>query len=321
MPLITRLAVTDRSAKYEEDYLQLYYFKDQYGNFGDDLNPWLWENLFPGLFNETDPDLFIGVGTLLNHRLPAAPSYTVFGSGHGYGSPPEITSDWKFYCVRGPLTAASLGLSKKLAITDPASLAPLFFRETKEKLYPVSFMPHCDSARLGDWSDVCQRAGIHFLDPRDPFLEVFGGISQSELLLTEAMHGAILADSFRVPWIPIRAYEHISEYKWQDWFQSIGIETGLSPLPSIWRGDRSSDVGTRLKNRLKQVLLKTSLWQNTWKAPPPQKSSEKLIDQAAFSLLTIQNSAPHRLSSKRIFDDNTAKLLEAAKHLKKDLCI
>ncbi len=66
--------------------MQLYYFKDRRGNFGDDLNPWLWRQLLPEVMQGSPDELFVGIGTLLNHRLPAAPLKHVFGSGHGYGT-------------------------------------------------------------------------------------------------------------------------------------------------------------------------------------------------------------------------------------------
>lgn len=298
--------------------MKLYYFKDQFGNFGDDLNPWLWENLFPGFLNQADQDLFIGVGTLLNHRIPPAPSITVFGSGHGYGGLPKISPEWNFYCVRGPLTASSLGLSNKLAITDPASLVPLFYPAREKKEFPVSFMPHCESCRLGDWAHVCEQAGITYLDPQKPFLEVFADISRTELLLTEAMHGAIVADSFRVPWIPLKAYDHISEYKWRDWLQSVQLDAEFCRLPSIWRGDVCSEIGVRLKNKLKRGLLKTALWQDTWQLPPPVKSNRRQIDEAVSILNRIVASAHPRLSAKQVFDDNTSRLMETVDRFKTD---
>ncbi len=32
--------------------MKLYFFKDQGGNFGDDLNPWLFGQLFPQLLDD-----------------------------------------------------------------------------------------------------------------------------------------------------------------------------------------------------------------------------------------------------------------------------
>ncbi len=103
----------------------------------------------------------------------------MFGSGHGYGSLPRVTPDRTFYCVRGPGTAKALGLDPALAITDPAMLAPLFEKRQPEKKFRVSYMPHCDSARLGDWQQVCDLADVNLIDPRQDFLEVFWQIKQS----------------------------------------------------------------------------------------------------------------------------------------------
>lgn len=301
--------------------MKLYYFKDDEGNFGDDLNPWLWQQLFPDFFNDTDKDLFVGIGTLLNHRIPAAPAVTVFGSGHGYGELPLVNANWKFYCVRGPLTAKTLGLPAELAITDPASLAAQLHTTPVQKQYKISFMPHCESARLGDWEKVCRIAGIHFLDPRKPYLEVFDGIRQSELLLTEAMHGAILADSFRVPWIPVKAYPHISEYKWQDWLMSVQVKADFSTIAPIWRGDQSTDKTIRLKNVLKRCLLNTPLWRSDWGKPPEPKSTAQQLDAVAQSLTAIAKMAPPQLSLTKVFNENTARLQDKVQQFKLDFGI
>lgn len=299
--------------------MKLYYFKGHEGNFGDDLNPWLWDSLFPGLFDDDPDHLFVGVGTLLNHRIPEAQSTTVFGSGHGYGKLPNITPAWQFYCVRGPLTAETLGLDAKLAITDPANLVPMFYQQHHEKKYKLSFMPHCDSARLGDWAAVCQRAGIHFIDPRQQYFDVFAAIQSSELLLTEAMHGAILADAFRTPWIPVKAYPHISEYKWQDWLLSVGLNTNFQSLTPVWRGDNDASMLQKLKNKTKRVLLDTPVWREHWSKAPQRKSSSSQLDMVANELLSISVNCEPVLSNEQIFHSNRAKLLEVADRFRHDI--
>lgn len=301
--------------------MKLYYFKDPQGNFGDDLNPWLWQQLFGNIFDHNTEDLFIGVGTLLNHRIPKANTFTVFGSGHGYGEKPAVTPNWKFYCVRGPLTAKTLGLDTSLGITDPASLSAQLYTPFSQKQFKVSFMPHCESARLGDWAQVCQQAGIHFIDPRKPFFQVFDGIRQSELLLTEAMHGAILADSFRVPWIPIKAYPHISEYKWQDWLQSVEVKADFTHISPIWRGDAHLNITSRLKNKLKLSLLDSPLWSTKWDMPLPKKSSEQLIENVAAMLTRVAAEAIPKLSKQNVLNSNSERLLEKVRQFKQDFGI
>ncbi len=46
-----------------------FYWESDHGNFGDDLNLWLWDFLAAG-FSRRSPDvLLVGVGTVLNRAL------------------------------------------------------------------------------------------------------------------------------------------------------------------------------------------------------------------------------------------------------------
>ncbi|HEY2153259.1 MAG TPA: hypothetical protein VGH34_20790 [Vicinamibacterales bacterium] len=67
-------------------------------------------------------DDVVGIGTLLNSRLPRARRTVVFGAGYGYGERPPIDSTWHIYCVRGPFTAQVLKLPTRLGVTDPGVL-------------------------------------------------------------------------------------------------------------------------------------------------------------------------------------------------------
>src|SRR5690606_15093137 len=102
--------------------VRLYYYKSARGNFGDDLNLWIWPRLFPDLLDEDESELFVGIGSLLNHRLPPRLVKHIFGSGYGYGRPPDLSDGFIVHAVRGLETARLLGLSPSLAMSDPAVL-------------------------------------------------------------------------------------------------------------------------------------------------------------------------------------------------------
>ena len=62
-----------------------------------------------------------------------------------------------------------------------------------------------------------------FIDPGGEVDEVLAAIRGCELVVAEAMHGAIIADALRIPWIPVRCYDHILDFKWRDWCESLQL--------------------------------------------------------------------------------------------------
>jgi succinoglycan biosynthesis protein ExoV len=210
--------------------MKLFYYQrpDGLRNFGDWLNPWLWERLLPRIFDGDETTAFIGIGTLLNHllpqRVPQAQKLVIFSTGAGYEqkltSPPD---SWQIYCVRGLLSARQLGLGNKLAITDGAVLVRRLFEPTGEKTSAFAFMPHVHHAKTAGtaWEWVCRQVGFQYIDPCWPVERVLSAISRTGVLLAEAMHGAIVADALRVPWIPTITSPRILTFKWQDWCSSL----------------------------------------------------------------------------------------------------
>jgi hypothetical protein len=72
--------------------MRLHYYKDPHGNFGDDLNPWLWSKLIPDLLDDDGRTLFVGIGTILRREIPRGPGKVVFGSGPVTASRPCSTN-------------------------------------------------------------------------------------------------------------------------------------------------------------------------------------------------------------------------------------
>ena len=167
--------------------MKLYHWKGSYGNFGDDLNEVLWPALAPELFAEDDGILFVGIGTILDRGLPAAPLRVVFGSGAGYDPlPPDLDGPgWQVRCVRGPLTAQLLGCPERLAITDPAVLTRVLWPDASHDGSGVVFVPHWRTAALGIWNEVCAGAEVGFLDPRGDVETVVRRIASAKLVLAE----------------------------------------------------------------------------------------------------------------------------------------
>jgi len=210
--------------------MKLYYYQhDGTLNFGDDLNAWLWERLLPGQFDEDESITLVGIGTLLNDRLQGytarAKQRWIFSTGFGYSEgSPKWDDSYRFYCVRGPLTAKALNLPEDKAITDGALLVRRLYQEPAKKRYRFAFMPHLDEIAEVGWALACKELDIAFIDPRWRTEQVLAALMETEVLLAEAMHGAIVADALRVPWIPVVTSDRILPFKWEDWCQSMALE-------------------------------------------------------------------------------------------------
>ena len=220
--------------------MQLKYYKDPVGNFGDDLNPWLWDKLLPGFIdNEDDGNIMLGVGTILEpwfiEDIPTNKRKFVVGSGAGMCIPTaKLDKSWEVICVRGPLTASYLGLDIDVAATDPAMCIRDFWPQSKNLKEKVGCMPHHKSLKRFNWKQVCQDAGLEYVDPEAAYLDTMEQISNLRLIITEAMHGAIVADAIRVPWFPLQISPTNYVGKWHDWGASIGMPIHFRPLPDLY---------------------------------------------------------------------------------------
>jgi succinoglycan biosynthesis protein ExoV len=207
--------------------MKLTYWHDQLPNFGDELNTYLWPQLLPpGFLDDDEADLFLGIGSIIWDFLPPDAHKFIIGSGYGgYTSPPNVhDGTWTPIFLRGARTADALGLSRDLAICDSAVLIRLLPRPRKTVQGGVGFMPHYDSLGRGYWRKVCQRAGLAFIDPTAEPDVTLGQIAGLDMLITEAMHGAIVADALRTPWLAARPTHSMHHAKWLDWSEALGID-------------------------------------------------------------------------------------------------
>lgn len=103
--------------------MNLYFYRGKKSNFGDELNTWMWPKLIDGVWDEEDQAIFLGIGSIIFDFFPADKKKIVFGAGYGGYTPlPVIDKNWKFYFVRGKLTARASGISESLGIGDAAIL-------------------------------------------------------------------------------------------------------------------------------------------------------------------------------------------------------
>lgn len=302
--------------------MKLFYFqrRDGLSNFGDQLNTWLWPQLLPGVFDEDETTAFLGFGTLLNNllpqRIPKAKKVIIFSTGAGYHQAlKSLNPNWKIYCVRGQLSAQILSISPDLAVTDGAVLVRRLWQPSQPKRYRFSWMPHVHHATSSDiiWKEICTQIGFHYIDPRWPVNDVLSAISQTEILLAEAMHGAVVADALRVPWVPIITSAKILKFKWQDWCSSMGINYRPYYLLPLFNSYRRYARGLRSSQRafihLSQSILQYPpfglLWQNQ-------------VQLCGKQLLKIAQTAQPQLSATDRIEELTDKLEQRLDQFKQD---
>ena len=128
--------------------------------------------------------------------------------------------------VRGPITARLCGLTDEAVIGDPAILLPDVFpvpRQQRSNPRKIVYVPHVHSVANAPWKRICYDAGVQLVDPRDESKSVIREIALADLVLAEAMHAAIIADSYRVPWIPVWTSLGVNALKWFDWASSLNM--------------------------------------------------------------------------------------------------
>jgi len=281
----------------------LYQWRGAYRNFGDELNSLLWPRLLPDFFDEDMATRFLGIGSILDDRHDPTAVKVVAGSGYGGYQPRIALNDtWVVHWVRGKRTARSLGLSAAMGIGDPGSLLPLAGLAPPRESRDIGFMPHFESAVRGAWQDVAARAGVTLIDPRDDPLAVIAAIGNCRVLISEALHGVIVADALRVPWIPIRPLASIHRPKWIDWAETLDLEMVFHALPA------STVLERAYLTRLSRFHLGRGLLHHQ-AARLRSIAGERYVDRAASALRAIAGAEP-RLSRDTLLDTAQSRMLE-----------
>lgn len=211
------------------------------GNFGDELNTVLWPALVPEPFDRTHRAGFLGIGTIIGMPTPGCDFLHVFSSGVGYDRLAGWDVPRRIWCVRGPLTAQMIGAGPDAALTDGAVLAPWVIpREAPAGAAPtgaaaIGVMPHWESLRDPGWHSACALAGFTLLDPVGDPVAVVRALGRMRLVLTESLHGAIVADAYGIPWVALCSSGNFSAFKWMDWALSMQLDLAvvLLPPPSV----------------------------------------------------------------------------------------
>lgn len=255
---------------------------DGRGNFGDELNNVIWPDVLGAALELATDKTLVGIGTILSNRLARFPDVIVCGAGTGYEACDRSRLNGTVYCVRGPLTADALGLPRMAAAVDPGILAG----EYAPALDPtdIGYMPHAfeviQSGHL--LLKICEDLGLRYVDPCQPVGDVLKELAKCKLLITEAMHGAIVADSMRIPWCPVATSAGILEFKWLDWCASLELEFSFK---RVYRFARLRRFGRWYETIERQLFV--SQLKKVLRSQSSLLSDEKSIDRARSKLMAV----------------------------------
>jgi hypothetical protein len=286
----------------------LYRWRGAANNFGDELNTILWPRLLPDFFDDDPAVRFLGIGSVLDQRHPPEALKLVAGSGYGgYEQEPRIDQNWIIHWVRGPRSAAVLGLPANFGLGDPAVLLPGALGLSVAGGQQIGFMPHFESAARGAWQRATEQAGMQLIDPRDDPAAILQAIGRCKVLLSEALHGVIVADALRVPWVAIRPLVRIHRAKWGDWADTMELLPRFHAVPattlSEWAG--ASSLGS---------WHATRTWMHRQNHHLQRLTPNSLVSRASLALRRAATAEP-QLSSDGTLDRCRSRMLDAVRAL------
>jgi succinoglycan biosynthesis protein ExoV len=284
-------------------------------NFGDELNKLLWPALLPGFFDQNPDTRFLGIGSVLDGRHDRdrggrAALKLVAGSGYG-GYEARIVPDetWIFHWVRGARTARLLGLPPSTGLGDPASLVsiagvrPLATMPSKGIHGDIGFIPHFESAIRGAWQDVSAAAGTTLIDPRGDPAAIIAAIGKCRMVISEALHGVIVADALRVPWIAIQPLAPIHRAKWADWADTLDLTVAFRRLPPSTTLERAHLSPLSRFHAGRSLLSRHAMRLR-------DVARDRHVDEAAEALRAITGEEP-RLSGATSLDRGQSRMMDA----------
>jgi succinoglycan biosynthesis protein ExoV len=237
---------------------------------------------------------------------------------------------WDIRAVRGPRTAEKLGIDPEFGIIDPAVMVagmPEF--RNLPKTNGTIFIPHWESTIGSIWPVVCQTVGVTYIDPRGEAKAVISAIAQSELVIAESMHAAILADAFRVPWVAVSTSEEINAFKWSDWADTVEVAYRPRQIPVSSRNEAMHKGarfwGMRFENRWRTVEDPNKRGGDTLvaaKVEPRQSTVRTMAKQvlaapSAMALWQAKRATP-QLSSDTVLARRKERFLEVIAGVQRD---
>ena len=295
------------------------------GNFGDNLNSLLWRTLLAEIGPVRPCQAVYGVGSFHGIAIPKKTKILhVMGSGCAGRSriSSAVGKGVHFHFVRGPRTAEAWNCGAGVLADGAVLLAHTYLGNLapERRAESVGYVPHHISDQLADYEYICRQAGVRYIGSKGYDTEGFvRKLKSCDYVITEALHGAIVADLFRIPWLAVSSRRHINAYKWNDWCQSVGLEYKPYEINFVCsRGLRTSD---RLLNAIKRAVAAIGLGKNKWKQKKICYDGRTEEDLVAEQIVMIKKRADYLLSATPVRNQMIEQTGEILRAFKKEVAV
>lgn len=201
------------------------------GNFGDLFGRFWLETEFPyaTVENSRVAPRLLTVGSIA-HKIQ--PGDVIVGSGvrTRESCAREVASAGLFFGLRGPLSyevLSELGcdLTTLQFLADPGLLVSKYLTGPVGETDGVLVIPH-----YADWVRVRKqnRGRFALLSPDAEPLAIAARIRKADVVVSSSLHGLIFAHSLGVPWVRLRGNTREPEFKFLDFYLSVGLSSPIS---------------------------------------------------------------------------------------------
>ena len=196
-------------------------------NFGDDINPFLFEELFrvnikhvPGHFYKPH---YIGIGSVLHYANKYS---TILGTGFIQEEDHVRAPPHKIVAVRGKETRRKLlssGIDCPEVYGDVALLFPKIYNPDITKKYKLGIIPHFIDKNIS----LKMEHGVLLIDIQNiNHLDFINQGLSCEIIASSSLHGLIIADAYGIPtvWLEYSTNVIGNGFKFRDYFSSVGFD-------------------------------------------------------------------------------------------------
>lgn len=241
------ISIPTNKGKYiiTEAYFRKSGFKFRKNNWGDDINKYLFEYIthkhlfnipFTGKNITPVKNTYSLIGSILNFY--DLNNKIIYGSGIMDPQMDVVGVPDKVISVRGPKTRNIL-LSKGIACPpnfgDPALLLPVFYKGKRMKSNKVGFIinmgtinPDKIISQLGEKYELTMISMTDY----DVWTDIVDQILNCKFILSESLHGLIIAETYGIPnvWVECQPHPSYWNFKFEDYYESIEKEESIIKL-------------------------------------------------------------------------------------------